>query len=535
MEIFDPAKFDTKFNQVEHTMELYLDNSDNTDGDVYKYPINPNSVVNFSIEETLADWVAKGTLTFFYSPELGSNYMDPNTGQTSDTQTGIGGESKPFFQFRGDGNDRLRLRITPNLNDGGPGDSGISITDRKHWTLSYLFSIYDMEDIDQLPGANNQASSTLKCLKLYFWDEWYQKMITNIIEYSTATSGNMQKKPTGLAMKEIIETALEGIPSTKGAPTGEWENGSTEVFFTSPTQVNSYDSLMYVYDRHLSNESLSINGLDVYDFSLLTKERGPEENGIGQLTLRPLSQYFKKAGKDADSPGEYQIEHFFLQAYGDSSNRPKQFRAPMSKDKSDKVDFKSFKYGAITSYRFVDISAITNATKFCSMPTYSFDFAKRQYNVEFKTPNVKTAREFIAKKYINELYKGGGDPEKLFLINLEENKQTNKNIKPIFSLYGDDPIARQADNLQKLLHLGVFQNTCINFRTLGLTNREPGRFIAIDKTEGVDPGDFQDKFYGQWFVIHVKHVFETELFYNEITAVKIHRFNETKNGVPNTF
>ena len=540
MDIIEEATFSTKFNQVKHTVELYLDSGDGASSSNI-FPINPNSVINFSIEETLANWVTKGSLTFFYSPELDGGYMNPSTGQVNSATTNIGStDGKSFYQFRGDGNDRLRLRIIPDLSDSSLNENNISISDPKHWTLSYLFTIYDMEDIDELPGAQNQASSVLKCLKIYFWDEWYQKMITNIIEYSTAISNTQQKKPTGLAMQEIIKKGLLDVPSTLGMPTGsiakgDWEQGAAEIFFTAPTQTNAYECLMYVYDKHMSDKKLAISTTEVFDFSLLTKERGRDANDVGYLTLKPLSHYFERAGKEADSPGEYQFEHFFLQAYKDSNKRPKTYRAPMAQDKSDKIDFKSFKYGAITSYRFVDISSLTNSTEFCSTPVYSFDFATRLYQIEFKTPSVKTAREFISKQYIDQLYKSGTDPEKLFLINLDKNKQTNKNLKPTFSLYGDDPIIRQADGIQKLIYLGVFQNTCIHFRTLGLSTRRPGSFIAIDKTDGVDPGDFQDKFYGQWFVINVKHVFETEIYYNEITAVKIHRFDVAKTKFPNTF
>jgi len=541
MDIIEEATFSTKFNQVKHEVELYLDSGDGASSSNF-FPINPSSVINFSIEETLANWVTKGSLTFFYNPDTGGG-MNSKTGQSNDATTNIAStDGKSFYQFRGDGNDRLRLRIIPNLSDTNSQEENIKISDPKHWTLSYLFNIYDMEDIDELPGAQNQASSVLKCLKIYFWDEWYQKMITNIIEYSTAISNTQQKKPTGLAMKEIIDKALKDVPSAQAPdPTGsvaqeDWENGAAEIFFTAPTQTNAYECLMYVYDKHMSDKKLSVNTTEVFDFSLLTKERGREANDVGYLTLKPLSYYFERAGKSKNSPGKFQFEHFFLQAYADSSKRPKSYRAPMASNKSDTVDFKSFKYGAITSYRFVDISSLTNSTEFCSTPVYSFDFATRLYQVEFKTPSVKTAREFISKQYIDQLYKSGTDPEKLFLINLDSNKQKNKNLKPTFSLYGDDPIIRQADGIQKLIYLGVFQNTCINFRTLGLTSRRPGSFIAIDKTDGVsDSSDFEDKFFGQWFVINVKHVFETEIYYNEITAVKIHRFDIAKTKFPNTF
>ena len=70
---------------------------------------------------------------------------------------------------------------------------------------------------------------------------------------------------------------------------------------------------------------------------------------------------------------------------------------------------------------------------------------------------------------------------------------------------------------------------------MGSTNREPGRFIAIDRTEGVEDGDFQNKFFGQWFVINVKHIFESEFYYNDITAIKIHSFDTLKRKFPNTY
>jgi hypothetical protein len=112
-------------------------------------------------------------------------------------------------------------------------------------------------------------------------------------------------------------------------------------------------------------------------------------------------------------------------------------------------------------------------------------------------------------------------------LTLEESKK-NKNIKPVYSLYGGDDenykLARQADGIQKLLKTGVFQNACIHFRCLGSTNREPGRFIAIDRQEGIEDNNFNDKLYGQWFIINVRHIFEGGLYYNEIAAVKLHRF-----------
>jgi hypothetical protein len=570
MDILPEFTFGTKFNQLQHEVEIYLDNG-STDTKARRFPINPNSIVNLSIEDTMADWAVNGSMSFFYNPEASIGEYDDRTGNTSGAQTGLyNPDQKSFFHFRNDGNDLLRIRITPksgdssNLAAAGAGSSFNIQEDDKHWTLSYLFSIYDMEDIDLPPGAQNAASATIKCLKIYFWDSWYQKMITNTMQYSTALSykanieADIQEgiyyNPgtiyTGQAMKEIIDLSLSTDSSQTNysgntiidtslqfnymptAKDGEdWDQGAAKIFYTSPANATAYDSLMYIYDKHVSSYEYNA----VNDFSILMKDRGPKATDVGILTLKSVASFFEKAGNSPDTPGEYQTEHYFLQSYASDKDRAtKYLRGPISNNGSDKVDMKSLKYNQITNYRFVDMSALTNTTQFCTTPVYSFDFKNRQFNVEFKDNSVETARTFISKNYIDNVYKkNGNDNEKLFLISLDKDKK-NKNIKPAFSLYGDNKQIRQSSGLQKLLYLGLFHNMAINFRTLGLTSREPGRFISIDKTDGVEDGIFEDKFFGQWFIINVKHVIESELYYNDITAVKVHRFNALPLGFSDT-
>jgi hypothetical protein len=572
MDIIKDCVFSTKYNQVQHEVEIYLDN-----GSDEKYPINPNSIVNLSIEDTLSDWVERGTMTFFYDPEGGEINFDTRTGNKATATTGLPiSKNNGFYIFRNDGNDYLRIRIKPKLRNAEKVPEGIRMNDEDpYWTLSNLFSIYDVEDIDLPPGAANAASATTKCLKVYFWDSWYQKMITNYLQYSTALSykaniegdkhegkyANPGVIPTGQAIKEIIDLSLsqdgsqqkytgkagEAIPSLKidysptVTDTAKWDEGAAKIFFTAPATSNAYDSMLYIYDKHVSSASYNSSSTlfgntnnSIHDFSLLVKERGPRPIDVGQIALKPMSYFFEKAGSKIDEPGELQTEHYYLQSYNDDAKHKratKTPRAPTSKRANDKVDLKTLKYHQISNYRFVDISTFTNTNKFCNSPVYSFDFKERSFNVEFKKNSVLTAKEFMTKKYINNIFRNEkADINKLFLITLDEDKKS-KNTVPSFSVNGDDPIIRQSDGLQKLLWVGIFQNACINFRTLGLPNRNPGQFIAIDKTDGVDSGAFEDKFFGQWFVINVKHVFETEMYYNDITAIKIHRFD----NLPVTF
>ena len=530
--------FDTKFNETRHECELYLDNGSE------QFDINPNAVVNLTIHNTMSEWVTRGVLTFYFYPEAGEGIYDSNTGQYSTARTGIrsstGGSS--LYRFANDGTDILRVRINPKLaNDGGQRD--FSIQDKVHWTLSHKFAVYNIEDIDLPSGAQNAASADLKCLKLHFWDHHYQKLQTNQLEYSTALSekadiegdksaglySNYGSIPTGLAIKEILKKGLEGYDENIFGPDDTWEDGASRLFFTSPAGVSANESITHIYNQHLSNKS---GEGDIHDVSMLVKERGPNYNDTGYFALRPLQYYFEKS-TNGSNPGELQMEHFFLQGYTSSSdkNPTKRFRAPVSNDTSDTVDVKLSKYNIVTNYRFVDNASVTNEEAFRSSPVHSFDFKNRKFKVDFEQNTVYKAKDYISKQYIDKVYKKGSGDD-LFLMNINDDKKT-KNIEPMFSLHGDDnddhKKLRQLPGIQKLLNLGVFQNAAVNFRTLGLTSREPGNFVAIDKTEGVMSGDFEDKFFGQWFVLDVKHVFEAGSYYNDVTAIKAHRY-QAKGG-----
>jgi hypothetical protein len=523
----------TKFNEQEHEVTILLQNSSG------EFNINPNAIVNLTIEDTLADWVVRGTLSLYQS-------FDNIENRPTDA------ENSPPFSFKNDGTDILVVKIFPKF------DNSVNLDiDRVHWELVYNFSIYDVEDIDLPPGAQNAASASTKCKKFYFWDRWYQTMITDVMEYSTATStfaqippgtsvtDEQRSLPTGLVLKDIIEktlltnNTLYSVETEQPAGGNEnaWDDGESKIFYTAPAFATAYDSLMYVYSRHVSSNSQQSTGSGprggritgtLNDFCILTKERGPNEGNEGFLSLRPMSEYFDNAGKSA--PGKFQIERFMVQGYaptdGKEPKAPRADRSPTLDYQDMQIDTKLEQYSLISSYRFVDIAPYTDSTRFISTPVHSFDFLNRTFNIEFQANSVESANTFIRKEYLSKLPTARGPSPEHFLLSLNDRKLNNRNILPNFSLYGYDydVVSRQADGLQKILKTGIFLNTCINFKTLGSTNRTTGRFIAIDQKDNIDDTDFNNKFFGQWFVINVKHVFEAGIYYNEITAIKIHRF-----------
>jgi len=554
----------TKYNQLRHNVEIYLDNSNN-ESELRRFPINPNAIVNLTIDCDLSDWVTRGTMTFMYTPNVVLDGKSDKTGNNTNAIPSVSRkiadpsiftdkqnnknlnqannipEQNGAYVFRCDGNDLLKIKITPittdssNLSKAGSSNyAGYQVDSAdKFWSLTYLFTISDIEDVDDMPGAKGAAAADLKCLKVYFHDLRFQKMNSNLLEYSTALSELAPKTsykesdnaiPTGMIMKEIIEKSIKDLSLNIKQLVGEgeeWEEGGTKMFYTAPAYVTAYEALNYAYSYHTSNEKLN----DIHDYSILTIEKGPTPEDYGYFTLRPLTWYFKQAGNTADSPGPLQIEHMYLQGYADSNPNPNKKKRGPTGSGNPKVDIKSSKHNIISNYRFVDISPFINTNTFRTRPIHSFNFAERKFNIEFENHSVTKAREFIAKQYIKNVYKNeSADLEKLFLITLDKDKK-DLSLTPVQSLYGEDPILRQGNGIQKLIYTGVFQNTCIHFRTLGLPCRQIGRFIAIDRTEGVETSVHNDKFYGQWFIISLKHVFEGEWYYNDITAIKLHRFD----------
>jgi len=540
------TKVYTKFNEQEYDIKMYLDCGAG-ESDEKKYPISSSAIVSLDIEETLADWVTKGTLTVYDSFNALENAPLENNEVSR-------------YVFRNDGNDLLYIRIFPILTQ-----LNLEV-DRVHWELLYKFSIYDVEDIDLPPGAQNQTATTTKCKKFYFHDSWYQKLITTTLQYSTALSNSINlgsSEPlsdkersiyTGDAMKEVLDKTIAQNPeidypaTIAGGSENRWDRGATKIFYTAPATNSAYDTLMDIYSRHVSVDRYSTApsvspprggavGTSENDFCILAKERGPNPGDEGYLSLKSVSWYFEKAGKG--TPGEFQIEHFYIQDYAPSNQtKAAARRAPVLGQQDLQKDTSLGSYSQITSYRFVDIAPLMNATKFINSPVCSFDFLSRTFNIEFSQNSVQAARNFITKKYISRVTtESTSNEEKLFLITLEKSKENN-NTKPVYSLYGgieeNERLSRQADGLLKLLRIGVFQNACINFRCLGSTNREPGRFVAIDKSDGIEDNNFNNKLYGQWFIINVRHVFEGGLYYNDITAVKVYRFKSLDLNLPGT-
>lgn len=555
--IFDSEQYvPQKYNENYYNVDLYLDNSGNFDVP-RRYFINPSAVLGLHISDTVNDWIVDGYLTFMYLPggvedlekiKTGASSATPTSGKTE--AAAAVGESLKSYLFRGDGFDLLRVMMSPisRETDGPEAEAqgvDINLNDTK-WTLSYLFSIYEIEDVKDVPELQGPMGSYLKCLKLKFHDVRYQILQTSNIEYSSADpkdniyKSNFQSEMapgqgvmhTGHMLRDILNHALAD-PNMGGCKEFEledtpdinlWDKGKAELFYTSPATSSVADDVEYVFSHHVSEKELNAGtGTDaIYnDMAMLHTERHEKPGFLDHIRLTPLSSFFEKAGSKFDQPGELQKEHFFVTSFTEETSLTNLHLAPIGGDGKN-VDLKTSKYGQILSYSFVDMSPSVNSNMFCSTPVYSVDIADRMFNVEFQGNDVISARRMIANSYISKLFKQGEDNEALFLPTIHKNKK-DLNVFPTFSLNGNNPAVRQRNGLHHLLYTGVFQNACICFKVLGLTNRESGTFIGIDKADGCPENDYNHKLYGQWFIVKVDHIFEAGAYVNLIYAVKIHR------------
>lgn len=551
---FDSGNYSTiKYNEQFHEIELYLDNSGNFDNPK-RFFINPSAVLGLIIRDTVNDWIVDGSMTFMYFPEEPPTSQKTKTAQSRQTQIDgaiQNGNVLRNYQFRGDGFDLLRIMIAPKSFPVGKtnyGSSSLKLdkSDTK-WVLSYLFSVYDIEDVNDVPTIQGPMSAYIKCLKLKFHDVRYQILKTTNLEYSTANTRGSVLTPsgnyvveTGKAMVDVLNQALS-LPEVGGCDEFEvqvddstWDTGASKIFYTSPAQNSAYDDLQYLYSHHVSKKIIEGGDGPLNDLCLLHTDRPKNHGFLEPIVLTPISNMFEKAG--SDQPGDLQKEHFFVTAHTSEQEPPGQFRAPLGKTNDKNKDLKTFKYGQIVSYSFVDMSPDINSTLLATTPVYSVDIGRRKFNIQFKNNDVLTARKAISKAYISKLYKEGTE-EDLFLPILHKSKK-DRNVFPTFTLNGEDTedgkVLRQKNAFHQLLYTGLFQNACICFKTFGLTFRESGTFIGIDKTAGCADNDFNNKLYGQWFVVKVDHLFESGVYMNVIYAVKLHRYKKRTSEFDST-
>lgn len=510
METADPNIHN--FNNQDYEFIIRLYNGKNS------IQLKPEGYDNLILEEDIFEWITKGSIeikTPFDSLERSSDDALAVTGSP---------EENLIYKFRGDGRDTIFVSIIPK------NDSELSFTGEfkdKLWRIELEAVIYDVEDY-------THSNYTNKIKKLYFWDKTYQMMQEKNIEFSTSKVGSNKSKEkiyklsnaerslkTGEALKELLlfdEDFNKHAALTSNEE--EWTLGSDEnkVFYSSPSDAPFIEDLNYLLSVHTSGKE------DTYQPCLFKLERPEEKEKTRQFSLKPIKKYFEKAGKD--EPGDYQIEHFFLQEYSGSSNANEIIlqKSPLGKELSLEKDVKGSDYSEIGSFQLVDFSGKDNAQLLSNKTICSYNPEKGQFNIESKNHTTEQYKIFSKENILENVMTNLSDDR----LPLTRYQKEGNSMEYKYSHFQNE-IARYNEGKNKIIKHYMFSNLGISFNIRGWTIRQPGRFFAVSRQTKNDK-DYDHLLEGQYFITNVIHSFSSTRrgYYTRITGIKVHKWDDQK-------
>ena len=89
--------------------------------------------------------------------------------------------------------------------------------------------------------------------------------------------------------------------------------------------------------------------------------------------------------------------------------------------------------------------------------------------------------------------KGEGSNPPASNLTLNKLRTEQKNIKNVFTISSESQTQRYSFGRNKILESALFLNNCIKFRIKGVTNRQAGQFISIQRHNTVPDNYFDDK------------------------------------------
>jgi len=475
--------------------------------------LNPATVIQIVIDDSAVNFWRSGFIVFQNNNETFEKRLPKeDMAGIADAAT-IESATENAYVFRNDGKDKIHIQIKPVPI--GADASGDIKEFPDSWTIDINANIYDKED----PVTGN---TQYKVKKVYFWDENIQKMAERNIQWSTATvkqekqttdvSGKLE---TGLAIKDLLKNVMKFNINEES-----FDLGSSKVFHTSPNDWSVVDNINYLKANHISKEIKDTAANKTYkDICLLTYDL--LEN---KYSFTPISEMFKLAGKEFNNPGEYQIEHQYVDEIastaGKDSTTVRLLMSPVSKELNLEKDVFGVK---LKKYSFVDASSIFSTTDYVTTPVYTYYHKTKTFVVDTQNSQAKNLNSTIKRNYLkNKVLEGPSGAESV--INMNKIKKENLKINPVYNSIPNPDVSLRR-GYGKMLFDSLFMNQCIYIESDGMTIRKPCRFIAIDRLTN-NQNEFDYKFCGQWFITNVKHNFFKDKYVNEIIAVKPHSYEK---------
>jgi hypothetical protein len=497
-------------------------------------------VESFTIHETLFDWVTKAEIVFNNDFEIflrGS----PN---------GSSKIASPYIE-RTDGRNKVNIKVRPvniTLNNGvlsETSDTSVNFP-KKYWEMDHDFVVVDIED---LYVGNNQR----KKRRYILIDEKYQILKEKVIEWSSETIA--AKKNNSTKILTSAESALNPndvlrefltLVSTNGGTMPQinigfdesgsidkpnipldkiylnnWDIGylSNVVNFYKESNQNAIDDMFYILSHCISYDGFPV----ILDYGRSSEDKGWQ--------LNSLSYYFEKSTPE-------QVEHLIIEdgLMSDSENgtsyTPYIPRASNS-DGTQVNNFTSIQASRIKSYKYspmvsVDDNRLQNSPlNFYNEHTGYFESLKKENSIK----NLANKLKELANKGLYSFKNSSFGPQ--ILLNINKTKSTGQMTKNHFALNG--PYGSRVAPLMHMILDSVFLNQSISFQCPGLTLRNPGKFIFVDRIGAGDKNTFDDRFLGPWMITSVSHLFTQETYVTEVFANKIDSFSYIWNLEDNNY
>lgn len=411
------------------------------------------------------------------------------------------------YMFNGDCRDIFTIQILPKVTEtGNPYSEDIL----RYFLLSFDFVVYNTEEIDD-------GSQDGKLKKLYLKDYHYEILREKNSYFSTANytdSENIQqlsnsgrKIPTGTALSAVIAESLDPNDGFE-VKFGEFDPGSTSIYFSAPADFKCIDSLHYILARHVSGPDSN------FDPCLLQFERYPKE-----YTLKSIKNLFKNSIENNDGrliPGKEYLETYKVPGFQDlNSKKPPTLTIEYAP--SIAPYFKTI--GNIDSYSFDTIAGEYSQDEINSKAVHFYDFTNKNFEIDSFRNNIEEFLKAAKENYVNNF--SNQATETFQLGNL---RKQNKNLKHEFTIAEQASLElknqRLSLGLAKNLYNYVFLNNFITFRVPGSTHRQAGKFIGITRDSSKEESLFDNKFLGIYFIVSVSHIFQDASYFNDLVCVK---------------
>lgn len=474
--------------------------------------LTTESVVGLNINDNLTMYTHSGELVVLNDNDIIERAYN-NPGESYSTrQKDLDKTSLEFF-FRGDGRDLVLVLITPRDSD--VLNEQDAPTFNNPFTLKFLFSITNIRDEITASGKK------LKILTLQDLDE--RILHERNLDFSTTMlvkdkniinlDNTDRSAPTGDIIKYILALTLtqsgriDNTNEIKFANNDGWDNGGSDIFYSAPAPYNAYQDLQYVMQRHVSKQN--------FDPCILRKERN------NTWSLMGLSNYFKYSyDKKTDGAGILHIEKFLIQSVGSTVNVVlKKTRTPTNV--INNTGFLNSSY--ISNYKLYYSEAPEVQDHIITHVVHSYQLNNKQFNIDLSRNNIDTTYATYNELYVKPLKGENNDPSPNFYLNLL--RKSNKNIKNVFSVvdYSYDQRLNWGRNL--ILLNALYKNLTIEFTVDGISTRQAGRFISIDRDDALPTSKFDDRLLGIWFIVNVEHIFTSTTYQNKIIAIKTYNYS----------